>query len=76
MRGILFAGALADDHRPNASDNNMDGCFRLTCKCWLNIQQSRKKKTVVSAASDCLSNIEVIHGKGRLNFTRFADFPL
>lgn len=35
-----------------------------------------EKKTVVSAASDCLSNIEVIHGKGRLNFTRFADFPL
>lgn len=34
------------------------------------------KKTVVSAASDCLSNIEVIHGKGRLNFARFADFSL
>lgn len=29
MREILFATALADDHRPNAYDNNMDGCFKL-----------------------------------------------
>lgn len=31
MREILFATALADDHRPNASDNNMDDCFKLKC---------------------------------------------
>lgn len=30
MREILFA-ALADDHKPNAYDNNMDGCFKLEC---------------------------------------------
>lgn len=29
MREILFATALADDHTPNAYDNNMDGCFKL-----------------------------------------------
>lgn len=31
MREILFATALADDHKPNAYYNNMAGCFELEC---------------------------------------------
>lgn len=44
MRKIIFATALADYHRPNASDSNMYSCFKLNCS-FVNVGKKKKKRS-------------------------------
>lgn len=75
MREILFAAALADDHRPNASDNNMGDCFKLTCKRWVNIQHARKKGGF-QWYHFIPSNIQGIHNEVRFHLGSYVNITL
>lgn len=62
MREILFALALADDHRPNAYDNNMDGCFKLECylQMWL---EEKVEKTISEVSVSLFKEYKIRKGR-------------